>query len=140
MNTSQRLKYIRQKTGMSQREFANLLDEKFSRINSIEAGKQIRFPYDLAEKILKNFPGEQYNFQWITTGEGEPYLQEFISPKKQQLLNMAEKIFDKLIKNLTNEEFNLISDCFTNNKELTLMLLKELQNNEKAVKTFLLQD
>lgn len=140
MNTSQRLKYIRQITGLSQERFAEKLNEKFSRINSIESGKQIKFPYDLAEKILKAFPEKQYSFQWITTGKGEPVLKEVISPEKQRLIEMAEKVFNKFTKNITNEEFNLISDCLSANKELMVMLLKKLQDNEKAVKKFLLSD
>jgi len=116
--------------------FAILLNEKLSRINSIEAGKQLKFPYDLAEKILKTFPDMNYNFKWLTTGEGEPYTSEF--PYKY--LKKAEKIAEGLANKVTDLEFNLIIKCLKDKKELTLMLLKKLQTDEKAVKAFLLED
>lgn len=136
MNTSERLKYIRQRTGLSQEKFANLLEEKLSRINSIEAGKQSKFPYDLAEKILKSLPDEYYNFKWITTGKGDPFLKEVPS----RLLRKAEKIAYNLLNKVTETEFDLLIKCLSEKKELTIMFLKKLQEDEKAIKIFLLKN
>ena len=140
MNISERLKYIRQKTGLSQKKFADLLDEKLSRINSIETGKQIKFPYDLAEKILIKIPEQYYNFKWITTGKGEPHLEKTLSIKDKILQDKAKEIAEKLSDNTTDTEFNLIIDCLKEKKELTIMLLKKLQEHEKVVKRFLLDN
>ncbi len=136
MNTSERLKYIRQRAGLSQEKLANLLKEKLSRINSIESGKQAKFPYDLAEKILKALPEEHYNFKWLTTGEGKPFLKKI--PLK--VTEKAEKIADKLINKVTDAEFNLLINCLNENKELTIMFLKKLKIDEKSIKSFLLNN
>ncbi len=136
MKTSERLKYIRQQTGLSQERFADLLKEKLSRINSIEAGKQAKFPYDLAEKILKTFPEQYYNFKWLTTGEGEPFIKNI--PRK--LIQKAEKIAEKLLSKVTDAEFELLMKCLKENKELTIMFLKKLQNDERSIKSFLLDN
>lgn len=136
MKTNERLKYIRQQTGFSQKVFADLLGEKESRINSIEAGKQLKFPYDLAEKILKLLPEQRYNFKWITTGEGEPHLKRI--PVKY--LEKAEKIAEKLMKNLTEKEFELLINSLNENKELTIMFLKKLQHDALSIKTFLIKN
>ncbi len=127
MDASKRLKKIRHKTGLSQEKFAFLLNEKTSRINSIESGKQIKFPYDLAEKILKILPYEHYNFVWITTGSGNP-----IANKDETSMNYLD--------NVTDSEFDLVSYCLKTNKELTIMLLKKLQTDEHSVKKFLLEN
>ena len=138
METGERLKYIRGKTGFSQQKFAEFIDEKFSRINSIESGKHVKFPYDLAEKIMKKFPDEHYNFKWITTGEGDISLKKTISPEEREHLEKAERIVDRLIHNITDAEIDLVTDCLVEKKELTIMLLKKLKSDEKAVKRFLL--
>lgn len=135
MKTSERLKYIRQRTGLSQGKFAKLLEEKLSRINSIEAGKQAKFPYDLAEKILKNFPEQNYSFKWLTTGAGEPSLREITwsYPYTKEELNTLSRM-------ATDKELELLIKCLSEKKELTIMLLKKLQKEEKSVKIFLLKE
>ncbi|OGI00452.1 MAG: hypothetical protein A2Y25_11930 [Candidatus Melainabacteria bacterium GWF2_37_15] len=139
MNTAKRLKYIRSRTGLSQKEFAALLEEKLSRINSIESGKQAKFPYDIAEKILNKLKDENYNFKWITTGEGNPSLNQILSPEEKEHLERAEKIIDKLFHNITDAEFDLVAECLIANKEITILLLKKLKSDENAVKKFLLE-
>jgi len=138
MNSSQRLKFIRNQTGLSQQKFASLLGEKPSRVNSIESGKQVKFPYDLAEKIIEAFPEKQYCFKWITTGEGEPSEREALSPEEKTHLEKAEKIVDRILKNITDAELDLVTECLVMKKELTVLLLKRLKSDEKAVKKFLL--
>jgi len=139
MNTAERLKYIRRKTGLSQQKFAELIEEKLSRVNSIESGKQAKFPYDIAEKILNKFKDENYSFKWITTGEGEPSVKQELSPEEKEHLEKAEKIIDKLFHNITDSEFDLVAECLIANKEITIMLLKKLKSDENAVKKFLLE-
>ncbi|HSA05949.1 MAG TPA: helix-turn-helix transcriptional regulator [Candidatus Gastranaerophilales bacterium] len=140
MNTSERLKYIRQKTGLSQVKFACFLDEKLSRINSIEAGKQVKFPYDLAEKILKKMPDEQYSFKWIATGEGEPFVKSPLSPEEEPFLNRGKALVKTISENITDTELELLSECLKSKKELTFLALKKLLQDEKAIKTFLLEN
>lgn len=137
MNTAERLKYIRKQTGLSQKRFAEILEEKFTRINSIESGKQVNFPYKLAKKILDKFRDKNYNFQWLTTGEGEPCT--ILVRSRETGQEKAGKIMDKLIYNITDTEFNLVAESLEEKKELTLMLLKKLKSDEKAVKRFLLE-
>lgn len=139
MNSAERLKYIRNQTGLSQQKFADLLGERASRINSIEAAKQSKFPYDLAEKILDSFPDKNYDFKWITTGEGDPCLKSGLSEQERHHLEKAEEIIDRLINNITDNELDLVVECLVDKKELTLMLLKKLKADEKAVKKFLLE-
>lgn len=139
MKPAERLKFIRKKTDLSQREFAIFLEEKETRINSIESGKHVKFPYDLAEKIIKKFPEENYNFVWLTTGEGSYSLENQLSKEEKDQLEKAEKIVDRLIDTITDAEFDLVTECLINQKELTIMLLKKLKADEKAVKKFLLE-
>ncbi len=139
MSPAERLKYIRKQTGLSQQKFAALLGEKPSRINSIESGKQVNFPYSLAEKILEAFPENLYSFKWITTGEGEPREKQSLSPEEKKHLEKAEKIIDRLLNNITDAELDLVAECLIEHKELTVLLLKKLKSDEKAVKRFLLE-
>lgn len=134
------MKYIRQRTGLSQAEFAFALGEKTSRINSIESGKQRKIPSDLAENILKIFPEPDISFKWILTGEEDPV---YMSNSVNNDIVMPEKLkkfIHKISKQVTDKELDLIFECLGNKKELTLMLLKKLQDSENLVKNFLLQN
>jgi transcriptional regulator with XRE-family HTH domain len=136
-NPSERLKYIRQKTGLSQAEFAYALGEKTSRINSIESGKQLKFPCDLAEKILRIFPEPDITFKWMITGEEDSSSLKFMPA---DIIELPEKLKDfiyKISKTVTDGELNLIFDCLDDKKELTVLLLKKLQKSENQVKKFL---
>lgn len=140
MTPAQRMKYIRQRTGLSQAEFAFALGEKTSRINSIESGKQRKIPSDLAENILKIFPEPDISFKWILTGEEDPV---YMSNSVNNDIVMPEKLkkfIHKISKQVTDKELDLIFECLGNKKELTLMLLKKLQDSENLVKNFLLQN
>lgn len=137
MNSSERLKHIRKQTGLSQKGFAELLGEKPTRINSIESGKQMKFPYDLAEKILEKIPEKNYSFKWVTTGEGEPT--QPITPEERNHLEKAEQIIDRMMLCITEAELDLVSECLVEQKEITILLLKKLKSEPKAVKRFLLE-
>ena len=67
MGDRERLKLIRQQTGKSQQELANLLSTSLDRIKNIECGKSA-IPLDIAEKIESAMG---YSFRWILTGHGE---------------------------------------------------------------------
>jgi transcriptional regulator with XRE-family HTH domain len=131
------MKYIRQRTGLSQAEFAFALGEKTSRINSIESGKQRKIPSDLAEKILKIFPEPDITFKWIITGEedliymGNSANNDIVMPEN------LKKFIHKISKQVTDKELDLIFECLGNKKELTVMLLKKLLDSENQVKKFL---
>jgi transcriptional regulator with XRE-family HTH domain len=124
MNPSERLKHIRHKTGLSQTEFAFTLGEKASRINSIESGKQLKFPCDLAEKILQIFPEPEITFKWMITGKEDPNSSKFLSDNVIELPDNIRNFINKLSQTVTDGELNLIFDCLDDKKELTVLLLK----------------
>jgi transcriptional regulator with XRE-family HTH domain len=140
MNTSERLKYIRQKTGLSQAGFAFALGEKASRINSIESGKQLKFPCDLAEKILNIFPEPDISFKWMITGEEDRTYSKLLFNKIPEFPEMLSDFIYKISETVTDKELNLIFDCLGDKKELTVLLLKKLQKSEHQVKKFLLKN
>lgn len=134
------MKHIRQRTGLSQAEFAFALGEKTSRINSIESGKQRKIPSDLAEKILKIFPEPDLSFKWIITGEEDSVYMNNLLKDNIELPENLKKFILKISKQVTEKELDLIFECLGNKKELTLLLLKKLQDSENQVKKFLLQN
>lgn len=140
MTPAQRMKHIRQRTGLSQAEFAFALGEKTSRINSIESGKQRKIPSDLAEKILKIFPEPDISFKWILTGEEDSVYMSNSLKDDIELPENLKKFIHKISKQVTEKELDLIFECLGNKKELTLLLLKKLQDSENQVKKFLLQN
>jgi len=140
MTPAQRMKHIRQRTGLSQAEFAFALGEKTSRINSIESGKQRKIPSDLAEKILKIFPEPDLSFKWIITGEEDSVYMNNLLKDNIELPENLKKFILKISKQVTEKELDLIFECLGNKKELTLLLLKKLQDSENQVKKFLLQN
>ncbi|NLF83344.1 MAG: helix-turn-helix transcriptional regulator [Candidatus Gastranaerophilales bacterium] len=125
---------------MSQAEFAFALGEKTSRINSIESGKQRKIPSDLAEKILKIFPEPDLSFKWIITGEEDSVYMNNLLKDNIELPENLKKFILKISKQVTEKELDLIFECLGNKKELTLLLLKKLQDSENQVKKFLLQN
>ena len=67
IEAKERLKTIRNHTGLSQQKLANVLDIKVTVINHIENGTQKSFSYDLAYKLNQKYG---YNIHWMMTGEG----------------------------------------------------------------------
>lgn len=91
MNTSERLKFIREKTGLSQSKFADTLEVKASLINHIEGGRQ-EISVDLAKKMRDRF---NINFEWILLGESTTT--EEPAPIKPKIIEIDPREIDKII-------------------------------------------
>lgn len=76
MTPNEKLKEIREKSGLSQAKFAQKFETMAHVIKSIEYGKQKTIPDDLALKLE-----EEYNisFKWWRTSQGEMYTKPTLS-------------------------------------------------------------
>lgn len=67
MNLPERLKQVRMKTGLSQKEFAEKIDVNLSNYSSYERGVRRIYPETLVK--INNFLN--VNLHWLITGEGK---------------------------------------------------------------------
>ena len=123
MNIKERIKTVREKTGLSQAKFAESLGLKSFTIKDIEIGKQ-KISVALAEKIRDVYG---VNFEWLLTGKGEIYV-------KNQAIQSLQDIKQKY--NLNGEELEFITDFLANpqKREAVLKIFAEIKKYSNNLK------
>jgi len=76
----ERLKFIRQVLGKTQKEMAEILGVSLRAYQMYEEGKR-KFPPEKMQLLAKQF---QVNLHWLLTGEGEPFIQPKEEPVKKK--------------------------------------------------------
>ncbi|MEW5821131.1 MAG: helix-turn-helix transcriptional regulator [Cyanobacteriota bacterium] len=98
----ERLKEVREATGLTQEEFATNLEIKSHKVKDIE-NRKIKLPIDLALKIEQKF---SFNFKWLLTGIGEKHSDIPVDDRITLECALLEKIlsnlehFEELFKNI----------------------------------------
>lgn len=78
MNQAERLKYIRNKVGLSQPKFAESIGESSSKINNIENSRN-DISLEIAKKVRDKY---NVNFTWLLLGEGAPFISNREEPEE----------------------------------------------------------
>lgn len=109
MGAGKRLKEVRLISGLTQNNFGEKIDLKFTQVGDIEREKQ-QVSVDLAEKIQEIF---HINPWWLLTGKGE--MTYFENEKNcldlnnlEFLRNEMKKAIDKLPEHKTKKFFHLM--------------------------------
>ena len=96
MNTNNRIKKIRKKLKLSQKEFANKLAlSDYTRISDIEREK-VKPSIDVLEKIIDSF---EINANWLLSGHGDMFV-----TKQESKMYELRKYLDGRLKKIVDPE------------------------------------
>jgi transcriptional regulator with XRE-family HTH domain len=135
MNIKDRAKLVRGELKFTQEKLAEVLAYSYRKIANLEAGKLKKFPADLAI-LIENKYG--YSRKWLEEGIEPKKIALTIQEEKQ--LIKSEKIIDKLLTGITEQELDLIAECLIdiNRKPILMMFLNILKNDSEKAKKLLL--
>lgn len=139
------IKNIRKKVNLSQQKFAESLNIPFKLISNIEYDKST-ITKELLEKINKKFPELKINIE-------REYIICLLSkelgrkPAEEEIMDAIEGLKEKNIHleppsiendlNLTQQDWELITDLILSDRELFLMFCKRFKTDRNAVIQFL---